>query len=202
MPLGNGRLDAPPFSHWKAVFLRLSVFVYFAPRPCIFGLGSVYWRAIHAKVPIVTAEASYLPFVADPAKVEALRIEALFLRARQALMLAPLGTLFLGGIESSVVGWPLALAWMAFNTVSDSITFVLANRLLRQPQPVRGIFNQPYQCVCQRLSIAGLDQDAVLTLLDHFFELAHVGSNHRQAGGHAAQRLGYDRHRCLRGRRR
>lgn len=81
------------------------------------------------------ADAVFAPPVADAAKVDALRVHALYVRARQALVLATLGSLFLGWIEKGLVGWPLVLVWMSLNAIGDFAVFVLANRFLRKPPP-------------------------------------------------------------------
>ncbi len=78
------------------------------------------------------AEAAFVP-LADPDKAGALRIQALYACARQAIMLAPLGTLFLAWVEQDAASWPMLLSWMVLNTIGDTATFLLANRLLRHP---------------------------------------------------------------------
>ncbi len=81
------------------------------------------------------AEPIFAPPVADPGKIDALRVHALYVRARQALVLATLGSLFLGWIAKDLVGWPLVLVWISLNAVGDFAIFVLANRFLRKPPP-------------------------------------------------------------------
>jgi diguanylate cyclase (GGDEF)-like protein len=65
-------------------------------------------------------------------KVDALCLRALFERARQATLLAPLGSVFLCWIERDKVAVPLLLAWLVINSLPDAVTFVLTSRLLRQ----------------------------------------------------------------------
>ncbi len=78
------------------------------------------------------AEPAFVPLI-DPAKVGALRFQALYTCARQALMLAPLGTLFMAWVEQNAASRPLLLSWMVLNTVGDTATFLLASHLLRHP---------------------------------------------------------------------
>ncbi len=81
----------------------------------------------------MTANPDFFPFAGAPARGEALRVRALYERARQVVILAPLGTLFMGWVEKDAVGWPLVLVWMVINSLIDTVTFLVASRLLRQP---------------------------------------------------------------------
>jgi diguanylate cyclase (GGDEF)-like protein len=69
------------------------------------------------------------------AEVEAHCVRTLFERARQATVLAPLGTLFIFWVVYATASLPLALGWMIVNTLPDALTFVLTSRLLKNPPP-------------------------------------------------------------------
>lgn len=70
------------------------------------------------------------------AEVEAHCVRTLFGRARQATVLAPLGTLFIFWVVHATVSLPLAIGWMIVNTLPDALTFVLTSRLLKNPPPI------------------------------------------------------------------
>lgn len=69
----------------------------------------------------------------NKAEVDARCVRTLFARARQATMLAPLGTLFIFWVVHDIVSLPLALGWMILNTLPDAFTFVQTSRLLKNP---------------------------------------------------------------------
>ncbi|MBU1777520.1 MAG: GGDEF domain-containing protein [Gammaproteobacteria bacterium] len=69
------------------------------------------------------------------AEVEAHCVTTLFARARQATMLAQLGTLFIFWVVHDMVSLALALGWMIVNSLPDAITFLHTSRLLKNPPP-------------------------------------------------------------------
>lgn len=75
----------------------------------------------------------------DRAEVRAYCVRTLFERARQATMLAPLGTLFIFWIVHEAVSLKLAAGWMIVNTLPDALTFLLTSRLLKHPPPAERI---------------------------------------------------------------
>jgi len=60
------------------------------------------------------------------AEVEAYCVRTLFARARQATLLAPLGTLFIFWIVYATASLPLAIGWMIVNSLPDVLTFALS----------------------------------------------------------------------------
>lgn len=60
------------------------------------------------------------------AEVEAYCVTTLFARARQATLLAPLGTLFIFWIVYATASLPLAIGWMIVNSLPDVLTFALS----------------------------------------------------------------------------
>lgn len=71
----------------------------------------------------------------DQLQVDAICLDALFVRARKATMLSPIGTAFVFWLVHDVVEAKFLLAWMIINTVPDAITFALTSRLIKRPPP-------------------------------------------------------------------
>lgn len=76
-----------------------------------------------------------IPREADSAKVYRHSVRVLFERAREAAMLAPLGTLFIGWVAWDTAGAAAVLIWAVLNTLPDAVTYVLSTHLLRRPPP-------------------------------------------------------------------
>jgi diguanylate cyclase (GGDEF)-like protein len=73
--------------------------------------------------------------VDDESDVDALCVEALFVRLRFATMVAPLGTLFLGWFEKDIVSLSSLIGWIVLNTLPQVATFWNTTRLLRHQSP-------------------------------------------------------------------
>jgi len=66
-------------------------------------------------------------------EVDAHCVRTLFERARQATLLAPLGTLFIFWVVHTTASLPLAIGWMIINSLPDALTFALTTRYQRNP---------------------------------------------------------------------
>ena len=73
------------------------------------------------------------------AEVEAHCVRTLFGRARQATLLAPLGTLFIFWVVYATASLPLAIGWMIVNTLPDALTFSLTTWYKKNPPPAERI---------------------------------------------------------------
>lgn len=71
----------------------------------------------------------------DQSEVDAICVNALFVRARKATLLSPIGTLFVVWLVHDIVATNVLLAWIVINTVPDAITFILTSRLIKHPPP-------------------------------------------------------------------
>ncbi len=74
-----------------------------------------------------------IPREADGKKVYRHAVRVLFERAREAAMLAPLGTLFIAWVAWDTAGAAAVLTWAVLNSLPDAVTYVLSTRLLRRP---------------------------------------------------------------------
>ncbi|MDE2585478.1 MAG: hypothetical protein KGN39_08770, partial [Betaproteobacteria bacterium] len=73
----------------------------------------------------------------DQSEVDAICVNALFVRARKATMLSPIGTAFVVWFIHDIVTTKILLAWIIMNTLPDAITFTLTSRLIKHPRPSR-----------------------------------------------------------------
>lgn len=69
------------------------------------------------------------------AEVETYCVTTLFARARQATLLAPLGTLFIFWVVYATASLPLAIGWMIVNSLPDALTFALSTWYQKNPPP-------------------------------------------------------------------
>lgn len=72
-------------------------------------------------------------------EVETYCVTTLFARARQATLLAPLGTLFIFWIVYATASLPLAIGWMIVNSLPDALTFALSTWFQKNPPPAERI---------------------------------------------------------------